>query len=206
MRAAVWMMRGAGSCDDPLPSVQSGCEGGQRGLEWESNNPIMKASSGPLITLAASVLLGQAACVSQHFKHEWSSPQKSKAPVDIAGNWTGLWWSEGPLGHAGPLRATVRVAPEDEALLRRGEPGKMALNFDAGFGGWQTLFLTIHKGYGSEMKLTPAGDHYDVEGSQLLKGLGGGEYRYSGGIFADRFELRYESNYDNGTFYLERAK
>ena len=80
---------------------------------------------------------------------------------------------------------------------------KMDLIFDAGFGGWQTLFLTIHKGYDSQMSLKPSGNHYDVEGRQVLSGLGGGEYRYSGGIYGDRFELRYESSYDTGTFYLE---
>lgn len=158
------------------------------------------------LPLFAALVIVETSCVSSRFQREWASPRAINAPVQISGNWSGLWWSEGPSGHSGPLRAVVRVSAEDERMLRKGRGAKMDLIFDAGFGGWQTLFLTVHKGYDSQMRLTPAGDHYDVEGRQVLSGLGGGEYRYSGGIYGDRFELRYESAYDNGTFYLERVK
>ncbi len=175
------------------------------GLAW--NGPVLFMRSSKLfLPLAAALVVGETSCVSARFQQEWASPQVSNAPVRISGNWSGLWWSEGPSGHSGPLRAVVRVSSEGERSLRQRKGAKMDLVFDAGFGGWQTLFLTVHKGYDSQMTLTPAGDHYDVEGRQVLSGLGGGEYRYSGGIYGDRFELRYESAYDTGTFYLERVK
>ncbi len=175
------------------------------GLAWNGAVVIMR-SSKLFLPLVAALAVGETSCVSTRFQREWESPQVGKAPVRIAGNWNGLWWSEGPSGHSGPLRAVVRVSASDERVLRKGKAAKMDLIFDAGFGGWQTLFLTVHKGYDSQMTLTPAGDHYDVEGRQVLSGLGGGEYVYSGGIYGDRFELRYESSYDKGTFYLERVK
>lgn len=163
-------------------------------------------SSNIFLPFIAAMVVGETSCVSSRFQREWAAPQISKAPMRIAGNWSGLWWSEGASGHSGPLRAVVRVSSEDERILGKRKGAKMDLIFDAGFGGWQTLFLTVHKGYDSQMVLTPAGDHYDVEGRQVLSGLGGGEYRYSGGIYGDRFELRYESAYDSGTFYLERVR
>jgi len=175
------------------------------GLAWNDGLVIMR-SSKLFLPFVAALAVGETSCVSHRFEREWGAPQVSKAPVQISGNWSGLWWSEGPSGHSGPLRAVVRVLTNDERVLRKGRAAKMDLIFDAGFGGWQTLFLTVHKGYDSQMTLKPAGDHYDVEGRQVLSGLGGGEYVYSGGIYGDRFELRYESSYDKGTFYLERVK
>ena len=139
-----------------------------------------------LVLLSVVLAFGESSCVSERFKREWASTKGGKLPVAIAGNWSGSWWSEGPSGHSGPLRAVVRISSESESLLRRGQGAKMDLIFDAGFGGWQTLFLTIHKGYDSQMSLKPSGNHYDVEGRQVLSGLGGGEYRYSGGIYGDR--------------------
>lgn len=197
------MRRGGRFCADFGGQFETGCGCGAHGLKCVR---CFMRSRKLFFPLMAALFVGETSCVTERFQREWGTPQTSGAPVRIAGNWSGLWWSEGPSGHSGPLRAVVKVSPEDERMLRQRRGAKMNLVFDAGFGGWQTLFLTVHKGYDSEMTLTPAGDHYDVEGRQVLSGLGGGEYRYSGGIYGDRFELRYESSYDNGTFYLERAK
>ena len=145
-------------------------------------------------------------CVSPKFERAWKTaaapgasatagaPDNAEAPrlrgpltkpPLLPTRWQGRWHSE-RRDSGGRLRAVVQPLRD----------GQAAIFFEAGWHGFTTA-------YPVSLSARRHGMVYQLTGEHNLESLvGGGIYRYTGSIQADRFSVNYHSKYDTGTFLL----
>ncbi len=150
--------------------------------------------------LAAVFLTG---CFSPKFNRAWKEAgcqSETAAPIASGGSdatgkkavrepiparWEGRWHSNKRNG-GGKLRAVVS-APVD---------GNSEIFFEAGWHGFTTA-------YPVSLSAKPKGRGFDLSGEHNLNSFpGGGIYRYTGFLSPYTFSVKYQSDYDTGTFRL----
>jgi len=137
-----------------------------------------------LLIFMPVVLLG-AGCNS--FNREWKKVGRNAvAGSGLEGRWEGKWVSE-KNGHRGKLRCIVK------------KDGEV---YQARFHAKYQKILSF--GYTVPLKVEPTEDGYKFSGEADLGSLAGGVYRYDGRADATNFFSTYSSQYDHGTFRMER--
>jgi hypothetical protein len=137
------------------------------------------------VFMPAVVLLG-AGCSG--FNREWKKiGRDSVAGSGLEGRWEGKWVSE-KNGHHGKLRCIVR------------KDGEV---YQARFHAKYQKILSF--GYTVPLKAEPTDDGYKFSGEADLGALAGGVYHYDGRADATNFFSTYSSQYDHGTFRMERS-
>lgn len=156
----------------------------------------------PLTLLLAALLLP--GCYSPRFHRAWKeagcqkaetaapiaaggvkASEKNVVPEPIPARWEGRWHSDKRDG-GGKLRAVVK-APVD---------GRSEIFFEAGWHGFTTA-------YPVSLAAKPKARGFEVSGEHNLKSFpGGGIYRYTGFLSPYTFSVKYQSDYDTGTFRL----
>lgn len=161
----------------------------------------MRLFASPFALLLAAALLP--GCVSPKFNRAWkeaacqsdpaaslagggpSAASKGAVPEAIPTRWEGRWHSDKRAG-GGKLRAVVKP-PVD---------GRSEIFFEAGWHG----FITA---YPVSLSAKPKGRGFDLSGEHNLKSFpGGGIYHYAGFLSPYTFSVKYQSDYDFGTFRL----
>lgn len=148
----------------------------------------------PLIALAA-LLLFAVGC--SPFDQAWNSykPLANLTPAQaaISGKWKGNWQST-TNGHNGALRAII--TPDTT--------GDGDDQFTAWYQATYAGLLKFH--YKMPFTLHKHETHYHANGSADLGSVYGGQYDYTAFTDGDIFEATYESDKDNGKYYLKHVK
>lgn len=140
-------------------------------------------------TAAVGLLLLATGCSS--FSRDWKAAAQKPAPTDdITGAWDGQWLSDRN-GHRGRL----------QCLLTKQQNNTYSARFKARF--WKIFTAS----YTVPLQITPGtNQNFQLEGDSNLGKLAGGVYRYSGEATPTRFNTKYTSKYDHGTFKMERPQ
>lgn len=143
--------------------------------------------------VAVLAFLGLVGCSSfpQDFKQAAAQPAPTRV---IAGAWQGRWASDG--GHHGELRCLLTESVF--VPMKPGAPVIYEARFEATF--WK--IFTAH--YAVELSGSTRNGATTLSGDHDLGWLAGGKYHYEAKVTPEKFDARYQSKADKGTFEMGR--
>ena len=134
----------------------------------------------------AILVFGLAACSS--FERGWRRAGREAHHDPFAGRWDGRWTSAKHANAGGRLRCVLR--PID------------ARHYGASF---KANWLAFTSTYEATLDAERRGNELHFQGAHRLPAMFGGVYRYSGRATPQKFNARYHSSYDHGTFEMTKV-
>ena len=137
--------------------------------------------------LAMSVALLFAGCATP--RPEADGRATTVGPDAIPAHWEGEWRSGKHRGMHGGLRCFFTKIDDSHYRAR-----------------FRANWLAFASSYTVVLETRRVGDGLRLQGTQRLRGIGGGLYHYEGNVTRSRFTATYSSGYDTGTFVMTPAR